>query len=177
MKTRIQNDLKELENDPMMYPERVVREIVSVNLGADKVFIDFIETPKIGYYNGVPLLFTMVVDQDYPYTPPFIVSQSPSFYHPNLDCYSKRFNFSCLNLDNWRPTFSLNKIFFCLEMCIIQFDRFCASLGDFLPSPSPSALPNSWRFSLLRTPPSPSPSLQMASFPVPRPRKRPLQYF
>jgi hypothetical protein len=52
MKIRVQSDLNELEKNPMLHEDRIVREIVEIDIGREVGFINFTETPKIGYYKG-----------------------------------------------------------------------------------------------------------------------------
>lgn len=63
MKIRVQNDLVELEKNPMEHFDRIEREILKVDIGKEVGFITFTEKPKYGFYANRKLFVSIIRTQ------------------------------------------------------------------------------------------------------------------
>ena len=119
MRRRIENDLMEVNKDPMEHPDRIKRKYLGGDLGINCAFLNFLETPLIGYLSGVSTIITIKITSDYPYQPPSVYSHDDTLKHPNKDPGTNQFMYSFIDPKYWKPTFELKQVLCGLEMVLI----------------------------------------------------------
>lgn len=65
----------------------------------------------------------MIIDKNYPHKPPKIKSESANLLHPNKNFMNNLMSFKYIDPSVWTAAFSLNKVFFALELVLITEDK------------------------------------------------------